>query len=241
LANAGVLNDLGDVIGTFKDTSLSFTSTALTTEVAFPYLIAEANDDDTGTNKADRITDGFANGEYCVDCRTGTIYGVKTATTFTLTSTGYKMATTATATPKGSTAASHDSINNAERTQEINPFLAIQQEITGITQLTAPGDTAEVLVNNYGVYGYTFTVASIDTNVIVNLEGSIEQSNYAELPLKNTAVTTGAISSNRMTITANGTYVIYSDAPMKDVRFNWVSESGGTAATIDTDFFGRRA
>jgi len=118
---------------------------------------------------------------------------------------------------------------------------ARQTKETGITQLTAPGDTSEQLVNNYSAYGYTFTVASIDTNVIVNLEGSIDESNYAELTLQNTAMTGAAITTNRVTITANGTYTIWSKDPVIDVRFNWVSESGGTAATIDADFFARRA
>lgn len=134
----------------------------------------------------------------------------------------------------------YDSVNNAFSMSEISPAELIQSKNTGITQLTAPGDTAEELVNSYSIYGYTFTVASIDTNVIVNLEGSIDQSNYAELPLSNTAVTGASITSNRMTVTANGTYTIYSTAPMVDVRFNWVSETGGTAATIDCDFFARR-
>lgn len=134
----------------------------------------------------------------------------------------------------------YDSINNANNVQEITPALLTQQKLTAITQLTAPGDTAEILVNNYGVYGYTFTVATIDTNVIVQLEGSIDESNYATLPIDNTVVTNVAIANNQMTITANGTYVIYSSAPMIDVRFDWVSEAGGAAATIDPDFFGRR-
>ena len=134
----------------------------------------------------------------------------------------------------------YDSINNALNVSEIAPGVLTQTKDTGITQLTAPGDTAEQLVNNLSIYGYTFTVASIDTNVIVGLEGSIDETNYAELPLKNTAVTNVTISSNRMTITANDTYCIYSDAPMVDVRFVFISESGGTNATIDADFFGRR-
>lgn len=134
-----------------------------------------------------------------------------------------------------------NTVNEAIDVNENNPALLIQADNTGITQLTAPGDTSEELVNNAGVYGYTFTVASVDTNVIVNLEGSIDQSNYAELSIENTAMTGASISVNRMTITVNGTYEIWTKAPMKDVRFNIISESGGTAVTIDVDFFRRRS
>lgn len=81
LANAGVLNAVGDVLGHNNDTSFVFgTGTILTTRVAFKYNEAELHDTDTGTLKADAITAGFANGEYTIDHRTGTGYGVKTTT-----------------------------------------------------------------------------------------------------------------------------------------------------------------
>ena len=64
------------------------------------------------------------------------------------------------------------------------------------------------------------TVASVDTNVIVCLEGSIDGTTYAP------------IIANQ-TITANGT-TAYSvtGRPVKWIRTNWVSEAGGTAATV---------
>ena len=80
-ANRNIKNALGDVIGQFNDTSLAFTTgTVLTTLVRFPYLSAEVSDSTTGTLKAQAITKDFANGEYCIDHRTGTIYGVKATT-----------------------------------------------------------------------------------------------------------------------------------------------------------------
>ena len=114
------------------------------------------------------------------------------------------------------------------------------QKVTGITQLTAAGQTAGQDVSLCTYYGYTVTVASINTNVIVGLQGTIDGSNWSELTLKNTAVTGLSISSNRCTITANGTYLIWSEAPVSLVRFNFISESGGTAATLDCDFFGKK-
>ena len=91
--------------------------------------------------------------------------------------------------------------------------------------LSAPatGTALQVAVNNlFSTKDYTFivTVASVDTNVIVCLEGSIDGTNYAP------------IIANQ-TITANGTtsYSV-SSRPVKWVRTKWVSEAGGTAATV---------
>lgn len=92
LANGGVLNAVGDVIGSFNDTSFAFvTGTILTTQVAFPYLKAEEHDRNTGTLKAQAITNGFTNGQWCLDHRNGIIYGVK-ATTGSSDTANYKIA-----------------------------------------------------------------------------------------------------------------------------------------------------
>ena len=91
--------------------------------------------------------------------------------------------------------------------------------------LSAPatGTALQVAVNNlFSTKDYTFivTVASVDTNVIVCLEGSVDGTNYAP------------IIANQ-TITANGTTVYsVSGRPVKWIRTNWVSEAGGTAATV---------
>ena len=92
LANGGVLNAIGDMIGTFRDHSLSFTSTALLQERAFPFLVAEAYQTASGNDKLLAITNGFSNGDYCVDYRYGTIYGKKASTGASLTATAYKVA-----------------------------------------------------------------------------------------------------------------------------------------------------
>ena len=91
--------------------------------------------------------------------------------------------------------------------------------------LSAPavGTALQVAQNNFfSTRDYTLivTVASVNTNVIVRLEGSVDVTNYAP------------IIANQ-TITANGT-TVYSVAgrPVKWIRTNWVSEAGGTAATV---------
>lgn len=91
--------------------------------------------------------------------------------------------------------------------------------------LTAPGNGSalQVAVNNlFSTKDYTLIaiVANINTNVAVALEGSIDGTNYASIIAP-------------QTITANGTFAYsVSDRPVKWIRPVFVSESGGTAATV---------
>lgn len=91
LTYTNVLNAAGSMQGTNYDTSLSFTSTALTSEVAISSYVAEQYDALAGTTRASSITSGFTNGQYAVDYERGVIYGVKASTATTLTSTAYKI------------------------------------------------------------------------------------------------------------------------------------------------------
>ena len=128
----------------------------------------------------------------------------------------------------------------AQDYNDVAPALTQIDKTLAITQLTAPGSTAARTVNGRGRFGYALTVAAIDTNVVVSLTGNIDGANYATLTLKNDPVANTSMSQNQMTITANGTYHLWSDAPVDQVRLTFVSESGGVAATIDADFLGRR-
>lgn len=89
LANKNIYDASGGYIASKNDTSLGFTGNCFTTEKSFPVQTAERVKDQTWANKLTAITSGFANGEYCVDYRAGTIYGVKATTTSSLTSTTY--------------------------------------------------------------------------------------------------------------------------------------------------------
>lgn len=74
-----------------------------------------------------------------------------------------------------------------------------------------------IVTKNYSLF---VTVASINTNVIIALEGSIDGTNWSKI-IANT------------TITANGTtHYNSTNHPMRYVRPVFVSESGGTAATV---------
>jgi hypothetical protein len=91
--------------------------------------------------------------------------------------------------------------------------------------LTAPATCADtsvylpptIVAKNFSLF---VTVASVNTNVIVALEGSIDGTNWSKI-IANT------------TLTANGT-THYNSAnhPVKFIRPVFVSESGGTAATV---------
>jgi hypothetical protein len=90
--------------------------------------------------------------------------------------------------------------------------------------LSAPGatETYDVYTTNYlSTRNYTLlvTVQDIDTNVVVRLEGSMDDSTF------------GAMISN--TITENGTYAYnVTGFPVRKVRANFLKEVGGTNARV---------
>ena len=94
------------------------------------------------------------------------------------------------------------------------------------TTLTAPGDGSvlQVVENNFfATENYTLivTVAEIDTNVIVRLDGSIDGTNYAPIIAAQTITTNGSFSYS------------VSGRPVKFIKPVFVSESGGdNSATV---------
>jgi len=78
LTNRNIKSALGDVTGTHLDTSLSFgVGTTLTDLRPYPALVGEKYDLESGEAKLNAIVAEFENGEYCIDHRTGAIYGIK--------------------------------------------------------------------------------------------------------------------------------------------------------------------
>lgn len=96
------------------------------------------------------------------------------------------------------------------------------------TQLTAPGTTATV--STIGVYHHTvqYVIASINANIVARVEGSLDGTSWFNLDDQGYDIT----------VVSNGTYMVQYDGLFKYVRFNFVSESGGTAATIDAKYLG---
>ena len=74
-----------------------------------------------------------------------------------------------------------------------------------------------IVAKNFSLF---VTVASVDTNVIVALNGSIDGTNWSKIIANNT-------------ITGNGTtHYNVANHPVKFIQPVFVSESGGTAATV---------
>lgn len=97
------------------------------------------------------------------------------------------------------------------------------------TQLTAPGTTT---TRNFAAYKRAtcwVNLASINTSVTVQIEGRPTSSGswYSLIPRSLNA------SPASETLTGNGLYVYQVDTTAEELRFNFVSESGGTTATLD--------
>jgi len=97
------------------------------------------------------------------------------------------------------------------------------------TQLTASGTTDGLLVQYIRNHTFQVVVANINTSVTVRCEGSLDGTNYFNL----------SDAGANTTITSDGTYLFHKyQFSTKYVRFNFVSESGGTSATIDVTYLG---
>lgn len=94
-------------------------------------------------------------------------------------------------------------------------------------QLTAVGNTQALDVTPYRNITCQYVVAAINTSITVRQEGSNDGTNWFNL---------SSIGADT-TITTNGVYsFVLSDISLYRTRFNFVSETGGTAATIDVRF-----
>ena len=91
----------------------------------------------------------------------------------------------------------------------------LTEPASGVSTLVQLGDK----INTKSYVLFT-TVASINTNVIVALNGSIDGTNWSKI-------------ITNQTITADGTtHYNIANHPVKYVQPIFVSESGGTAATV---------
>jgi hypothetical protein len=140
----------------------------------------------------------------------------------------------------------YDQVNNAQAT--IKPagtvattadtaiVVAVRDAITPIyrqfaaeTILTVPNTTSNLDVTLYRRITCQFTVATINTSIDVRLEGSCDGTGFFNLSPTNTDTN----------ITANGTYAfILESIALHLIRFRFVTETGGTAATIAVRFVG---
>ncbi|KKM63421.1 hypothetical protein LCGC14_1511580, partial [marine sediment metagenome] len=114
-------------------------------------------------------------------------------------------------------------------------FAAHQKDMDGNSasktdwaQLTAPGSTASYQPNFVAKrHVLQVVLANKDTNVVVSLQGSVDNSNWYDL-------------ESEATYTADGTYHIQSDAYAPYARGTFVSEAGGTNAQVTFKWYGAR-
>jgi len=108
-------------------------------------------------------------------------------------------------------------------------FYFYDNKVITYEQLTTAADNTNklFLVSSDGKIIFTrvvfqVVIAGITTNVIYRLEGSLDGDNWS------------AFDSN-ITKTANGTYFVnyVGEGQIRYIRLYWVSEAGGTAATLD--------
>jgi hypothetical protein len=100
----------------------------------------------------------------------------------------------------------------------------VVEQLSGFAQtLSAPGASTAIDSTPYSRIIIWYTVASVDTSVTLRVEGSGDGTNWANLD---------SLGEDTV-ITANGSYYfILDNVPAFRVRFNFVSEAGGAAATV---------
>ena len=101
-----------------------------------------------------------------------------------------------------------------------------------ITQLGATGVSETLVTGQRSMINYSIVAANVDTNAVVRLEGSADGSNYGSMRQDTPASPT--VAGGDITITEDGTYHYTMIGGMyNSARLRFVSESGGTAVTLD--------
>lgn len=145
LSYSNVRNKLGAALGKYGDSSLSFTSTALTTEVGIETItpsFLEGLDESSWSVRMAAIGAKLSNGQYFVDYALGVIYGKKTSTTTTLTSTTYTYGASV-----GGGVSAVDNATFTTSTSTTTPMAALVDEVS----------TGSVTEGNSGVVRMTAT------------------------------------------------------------------------------------
>ncbi len=99
---------------------------------------------------------------------------------------------------------------------------AAQGKTITLASLSAPGASEEVRMEGCKGIVFAVTVASINANVVLRAEGSLDGSAWFNL----------SESELDFTYTANGTYSFSYDGILSRARMNFISEAGGTDATL---------
>lgn len=107
-------------------------------------------------------------------------------------------------------------------------------------QLTAPGNTPVEVVDGARFHVFAVTLALVDTDVLFSIQGSLDGTTFFDMETDTAAVTGYTSANNIHTATVNGTYpFVFKNFPVKQIRFDFDSENGGTAATLDVVYTAR--
>ena len=105
-------------------------------------------------------------------------------------------------------------------------------------QLTAVGQTTAVDVEGFLYHTYSVnSVENTSTDVRYQIEGTLDGSNWFVLIPTNAAITGYTVSNGLITVTvdpgSDTSYVFQFLGKFKEMRFNWITETGDTDAVID--------
>lgn len=174
LAHDNIKNALGNQEGNKDDTSLSFTSTALTTEVNVPWNSAHSVDGVSGLLRLTKIVENLSNGQYFVDYTTGTIYGKKASTATTLTSTAYKTLDKTAVISTGDVEIGAVELKNSNTDDRANVLAANTARTTGtIVLATQPIDAAGNVLGRTAANTARTTATLVDPVQPVGADGVI--------------------------------------------------------------------
>lgn len=187
LARNNIMNSTGKMQATKVDTSLSFTSTAFTTEVPINKEIMESLDEVAWADRLSTLTAGLANGEYVVDYTNGILYGKKASTQTSLASAAYKVqagseVVLGTVTVTGGGVSQADDSAFTPATSSVAPMGAFADETA--TDSVDEGDVGAVrmtLNRRIITAGQTADDAAPETGTKVTMIGGIVDSNISDV------------------------------------------------------------
>lgn len=248
LAYDNVKSILGSMEAIKADTSLTFTSTALTTEVFFPFPDFESLDETSIFNKMAAIGANLSNGQYVVDYSSGTIYGKKTTTASTLTSTAYKYKSSATSSSGGGTAVTSVVPGTGATNLGKAEDAAHTSGDVGVAILAKRTDTAASSSATDGDY---VTVNSDSLGHLWNREGYVDQAvdntnavfAVATRPLANStySLTTFSDWGSKTTLNVKATpgsvYSLYAYNRNEDARFEQLHNTATTPSASAVPVF----
>lgn len=208
LSYSNVRNKLGAALGKYGDSSLSFTSTALTTEVGIETItpsFLEGLDESSWSVRMDAIGAKLSNGQYFVDYAMGIIYGKKTSTTTTLTSTTYTYGASV-----GGGVSAVDNAAFTVSTSTTTPMAALVDEVstgsvtegnTGVVRMTATRELRNA---------ETYAPAAEDNVVgVLKVEERFSYSNITSATTTTVKSGAGFVHAITVNTTAAGTITIY--------------------------------